>query len=567
MKYFIFTILLSIAAQAGFPPTTSKVVGDANNVTTFNYQFPNFAGTHTGTTVSLGILNAAGGGTGLNGSAAPSGSILLGNGSGFSLASLLPLGSGGTNKNMTAVNGGVVWTDADSQEVTAAGTSGQVLTSNGAASPTWSSISTLLDGTYFKQNGNSFTAPAVLGTNDAFSLSFETTNTTRLTLDDDGSFTWTTPAGQNGIHQLGTSPADTNDIRIARGSSGLTPFDGGVLKVSNITSEAVARSQYSSEFVINGQNASNTTTRYGGAIGVAFHDSAFNLTATDVGLVGLVGLGRATGTTAASTITNAAGGSFVIGNDSTNQVITNAFGIRAGADGSITNTTNGMTNLFGYYMRDQTAGSTFDGTAIAGIPAATNRWGMYLNDPSQNFMNGGLLIGQKSSTVRTSNLPVTSAALEISSTTGAFLNARMTTTQKNALTAVNGMQVYDTTLNRMECYVNGAWDGCTRTGLSTQTPTAGSSLTIDLTIPIQRIRLTPASAVTLSATTPLGVSAPNDGVIIILVGTSDVNTVTYVACATSLCVFKYGKTLGQGDTDTLLYSATDGLFYHLGTGL
>lgn len=53
---------------------------------------------------------------------------------------ILPLTNGGTNKNMTAVNGGVVWTDADSMEVTAAGTAGQVLTSNGAAAPTWTSI-------------------------------------------------------------------------------------------------------------------------------------------------------------------------------------------------------------------------------------------------------------------------------------------------------------------------------------------------------------------------------------------------------------------------------------------
>lgn len=53
---------------------------------------------------------------------------------------LVPLANGGTNKAMTAVNGGVVWTDADSQEVTAAGTSGQILKSNGAAAPSWSAV-------------------------------------------------------------------------------------------------------------------------------------------------------------------------------------------------------------------------------------------------------------------------------------------------------------------------------------------------------------------------------------------------------------------------------------------
>ncbi|MEE9598021.1 MAG: hypothetical protein V3V96_14705 [Acidiferrobacterales bacterium] len=51
----------------------------------------------------------------------------------------------------------------------------------------------------------------------------------------------------------------------------------------------------------------------------------------------------------------------------------------------------------------------------------------------------------------------TSAVLELSSTTGAFLNARMTTTQRNALTAVNGMQIYNITTNAMNFYENGAW--------------------------------------------------------------------------------------------------------------
>lgn len=53
------------------------------------------------------------------------------------ITGVLPLANGGTNKNMTAVNGGVVWTDADSMEVIAAGTSGQILQSNGAAAPSW----------------------------------------------------------------------------------------------------------------------------------------------------------------------------------------------------------------------------------------------------------------------------------------------------------------------------------------------------------------------------------------------------------------------------------------------
>lgn len=53
--------------------------------------------------------------------------------------------------------------------------------------------------------------------------------------------------------------------------------------------------------------------------------------------------------------------------------------------------------------------------------------------------------------------PATSAKLEISSTTGALLLPRMTTTQRNALTAVNGMVIYNTTTNAFNFYENGAW--------------------------------------------------------------------------------------------------------------
>lgn len=53
--------------------------------------------------------------------------------------------------------------------------------------------------------------------------------------------------------------------------------------------------------------------------------------------------------------------------------------------------------------------------------------------------------------------PATSALLELSSTTGALLLTRMTTTQRNALTAVNGMLLYNSTLNKFQGYENGAW--------------------------------------------------------------------------------------------------------------
>lgn len=51
----------------------------------------------------------------------------------------------------------------------------------------------------------------------------------------------------------------------------------------------------------------------------------------------------------------------------------------------------------------------------------------------------------------------TSCALEVSSTTGAFMLPRMTTTQRDALTAANGMLIYNTTDDKIQGREAGAW--------------------------------------------------------------------------------------------------------------
>jgi hypothetical protein len=48
-------------------------------------------------------------------------------------------------------------------------------------------------------------------------------------------------------------------------------------------------------------------------------------------------------------------------------------------------------------------------------------------------------------------------ALDVNSTSGAFIVPRMTETQRDALTAVNGMIIYNTTTNQFNFYENGAW--------------------------------------------------------------------------------------------------------------
>jgi hypothetical protein len=54
--------------------------------------------------------------------------------------------------------------------------------------------------------------------------------------------------------------------------------------------------------------------------------------------------------------------------------------------------------------------------------------------------------------------PVASAALDVNSTTGGFLAPRMTTTQRNAIASpATGLQVYNTSLNKLNVYNGSAW--------------------------------------------------------------------------------------------------------------
>ncbi|MCX6781704.1 MAG: hypothetical protein NTW66_01080 [Candidatus Magasanikbacteria bacterium] len=63
--------------------------------------------------------------------------------SGLDITGVLAMANGGTNRNMTALAGAIAYSDADSLELTATGTAGQLLVSNGSGAPSWISTSSL----------------------------------------------------------------------------------------------------------------------------------------------------------------------------------------------------------------------------------------------------------------------------------------------------------------------------------------------------------------------------------------------------------------------------------------
>jgi hypothetical protein len=106
-------------------------------------------------TTSTSVASFSGGTTGLTPNSPTTGAVVL--------AGTLVLANGGTGASLTAVNGGAVYSTGSALAITAAGTSGQVLTSNGAGAPTWQNATASLQ--LYDENPSSPTAPAATGTN------------------------------------------------------------------------------------------------------------------------------------------------------------------------------------------------------------------------------------------------------------------------------------------------------------------------------------------------------------------------------------------------------------------
>lgn len=91
----------------------------------------------------------------------------------------------------------------------------------------------------------------------------------------------------------------------------------------------------------------------------------------------------------------------------------------------------------------------------AGLASSGDTWFQAMRNDSAVAYN--LLLNPSGGRVGIGGVPAASALLDLTSTTGALLVPRMTTAQKNALTAENGMIVYDTDLGKFQGREAGAW--------------------------------------------------------------------------------------------------------------
>lgn len=292
---------------------TGRLIGSGNvtfgvssSVPTSVSNDTNITGSISSNTLTLGFtgqLSAARGGTGVNGSAASNGQLLIGNGSGYSLGTLtgtsnqvtvtngagtvtlsLPqgiatsssptflgqtLGSGGattgqlTLKNSTNTNNTIVQAGAASGNITftlptSTGSAGQVLSTNGSGTLSWIANGACVS--CFVNGGNALGGLATFGTTDNNAISFIVNSIEGMRLLSSGNLTIGTSTVATGA---------TNSLTLANGAepsgspsgSAILYSEGGTLKTKNSSGEIteIAPLPMGELFMVGNSTVSNVT--------------------------------------------------------------------------------------------------------------------------------------------------------------------------------------------------------------------------------------------------------------------------------------------------------------------
>lgn len=161
------------------------------------------------------------------------------------------------------------------------------------------------------------------------------------------------------------------------------------------------------------------------------------------------------------------------------------------------------------YYADQPFGATATGG---------NNWGLLVDVGNPNMENylPRLVVGFGASTQKVTNA---SCGIELNSVDQAIITARMTTTEKNALTALNGMWMYDETTERHQFYENGAWVGLGG-GPTPIAPSAIAAIATNTAAANGTIYLVDVSGGSITVTLP----APTVGAIVVIKDTGSAQT-------------------------------------------
>jgi hypothetical protein len=152
----------------------------------------------------------------------------------------LGVGAGGTGLTSGTQGGMPYFASSSTMASTAAGTTGNVLTSNGSSAPTWGALNlaggsnyvsgvlpvanggtgaaTLTAAGVFQNGGNSFGAAASIGTNDSNTLTLKTNNAAAMTLLSNGNVGIGTYSPQSKFHVYGGDTFFENNAATATGA-------------------------------------------------------------------------------------------------------------------------------------------------------------------------------------------------------------------------------------------------------------------------------------------------------------------------------------------------------------
>lgn len=110
----------------------------------------------------------------------------------------------------------------------------------------------------------------------------------------------------------------------------------------------------------------------------------------------------------------------------------------------------------GYKLRVNATSST-QGTFLSGVGTGSTTYSLICTNSGASTTTAALVVRDDSKVGIGTNSVDSGATLEVDGTAGGILFPRLSTTNRDALTPVNGLVIYNSTTNKLQVYAGGAW--------------------------------------------------------------------------------------------------------------